>query len=139
MFAALWWSQYGVQYPEIQRFAFRLLSQTCNGASHYRLKRNLVETLLTEGMNLIEKQRLQDLVFVHCNLQLQAFDPDGSNDDTDNVVDPMDEWIVRKEPNLVHENTQLTWMDLELASRNGKVKDVIYVKDEADEDEPKYI
>ncbi|KAH0632693.1 hypothetical protein KY285_035370 [Solanum tuberosum] len=136
---ALWWSQYGVQFPELQRLAVRILSQTCNGASHYRLKRSLVETLHTEGMNPIEKQRLQDLVFVHCNLQLQAFDPDGSNDNTD-YVDPMDEWIVGKEPNLVPENTQLTWMDLELASRNGKEKAcveraVIYVKEEAEEEE----
>ncbi|KAM3325734.1 hypothetical protein P3S67_000859 [Capsicum chacoense] len=71
----LWWSQYGVQFPELQKFAVRILSQTCNGASHYRLTRSLVETLRTEGMNPIEKQRLQDLVFVHCILQLQAFDP----------------------------------------------------------------
>ncbi|KAK6779700.1 hypothetical protein RDI58_021884 [Solanum bulbocastanum] len=137
---ALWWSQYGVQFPELQKLAVRILSQTCNGASHYKLKRSLVETLHTEGMNPIEKQRLQDLVFVHCNLQLQAFDPDGSNDNTDNVVDPMDEWIVGKEPDLVPENTQLTWMDLELASRNGKEKGcveraVIYVKEEVEEEE----
>nr|XP_010326059.1 uncharacterized protein LOC101250835 [Solanum lycopersicum]XP_025888811.1 uncharacterized protein LOC101250835 [Solanum lycopersicum] len=135
---ALWWSQYGGQCPELQRFAVRILSQTCNGASHYRLKRNLVETLLTEGMNLIEKQRLQDLVFVHCNLQLQAFDPDGSNDDTDNVVDPMDEWIVGKGPNVMSVNTELTWMDLELGSRNGKGKycvegPIIHVKKEEED------
>ncbi|KAH0637902.1 hypothetical protein KY289_037817 [Solanum tuberosum] len=135
---ALWWSQYGGQCPEMQRLAVRILSQTCNGASHYRLKRSLVETLLTEGMNPIEKQRLQDLVFVHCNLQLQAFDPDGSNDNTSNVVDPMDEWIVGKGPNLVSENTELTWMDLELGSRNGKGKycvegPIIHVKKEEED------
>ncbi|KAK4342727.1 hypothetical protein RND71_038543 [Anisodus tanguticus] len=105
---ALWWSQYGGDCPELQRLAVRILSQTCDGALHYRLKRSLVETLLTDGMNTIEKQRLRDLVFVHCNLQLQAFDPDGSNDIIDDVLDPMDEWIVGKEPSLVSENTELT-------------------------------
>ncbi|KAM3217011.1 putative protein isoform X2 [Capsicum annuum] len=135
---ALWWSQFGGQCPELQKLAIRILSQTCNGASHYRLRRNLVETLLTGGMNPIEKQRLQDLVFVHCNLQLQAFDPDGSNDNTDYVLDPMDEWIVGKGPNLVSENTELTWTDLELGSRNGKGKSgvgpiIIHVKDEEED------
>lgn len=124
MFAALWWSQYGVEHPELQRLAIRILSQTCDGASHYRLKRSLIETLLTEGRNQIEQQRLRDLVFVHCNLQLQAFDPQGINDIADDVVDPMDEWIVGKEPNLV---SHLTWMDL---SRNRKEKVCIYVKEE---------
>ncbi|XP_060202407.1 uncharacterized protein LOC132630825 isoform X1 [Lycium barbarum] len=133
---ALWWSQYGGDCPELQRLAVRILSQTCNGASHYRLKRSLIETLFTEGMNQIEKQRMRDLVFVHCNLQLQAFDPEGRNDVAGDVLDPMDEWIVGKEPNLVSESTELTWMDLELASRNGKGKVcvegpiIIHVKDE---------
>ncbi|KAM3325741.1 hypothetical protein P3S67_000866 [Capsicum chacoense] len=119
---ALWWSQYGVQFPKLQKLAVRILSQTCNGASHYRLKRSLVETLLTEGMNPIEKQRLQDLVFVHCNLQLQAFDPEGRNDISGGVLGSMDDWIVGKGTNLASENTELTWMDLELPSRNGKKK-----------------
>ncbi|KAM3217014.1 hypothetical protein P3L10_026457 [Capsicum annuum] len=135
---ALWWSQYGVQFPELQKLAVRILSQTCNGASHYRLKRSLVETLLTVGMNPIEKQRLQDLVFVHCNLQLQAFDPEGRNDISGGVLDSMDDWIVGKGTNLASENTELTWMDLELPSRNGKKKillkrAVIYVKEEEED------
>ncbi|XP_059286734.1 uncharacterized protein LOC132040138 [Lycium ferocissimum] len=61
---ALWWSQYGDDCPILQRLAVRMLSQTCNGASQYRVKRSLVETLLTEGMNRIEQQRLRDLVFL---------------------------------------------------------------------------
>ncbi|KAK4359353.1 hypothetical protein RND71_021582 [Anisodus tanguticus] len=136
---ALWWSEYGRDCPELQRLAVRILSQTCDGASRYRLKRSLVEALLTDGMNSIEKQRLRDLVFVHCNLQLQAFDPDGSNDIIDDVLDPMDEWIVRKEPSLVSENTELTWMDLELGSRNGKGKFcvegpiIIHIKEEGED------
>ncbi|KAH0632689.1 hypothetical protein KY284_035475 [Solanum tuberosum] len=109
-----WWSKYEVEFPELERLAVRILSQTCNGASHYRLKRSLVETLHRKGRNQIEQQRLSDLVFVHCNLQLQAFDPEGENDIAEDVVDSMDEWIVGKGENLVSENTQLTWMDLDL-------------------------
>jgi len=114
MFAGHWWSKYEVEFPELERLAVRILSQTCNGASHYRLKRSLVETFHRKGRNQIEQQRLSDLVFVHCNLQLQAFDPEGENDIAEDVVDSMDEWIVGKGPNLVSENTQLTWMDLDL-------------------------
>ncbi|XP_015163455.1 uncharacterized protein [Solanum tuberosum] len=79
-----WWSKYEVEFPELERLAVRILSQTCNGASHYRLKRSL------------------------------AFDPEGENDIAEDVVDSMDEWIVGKGENLVSENTQLTWMDLDL-------------------------
>ncbi|KAH0638783.1 hypothetical protein KY285_035369 [Solanum tuberosum] len=109
-----WWSKYEVEFPELERLAVRILSQTCDGASHYRPKRRLVEMLHRKGRNQIEQQRLSDLVFVHCNLQLQAFDPEGENDIAEDVVDSMDEWIVGKGENLVSENTQLTWMDLDL-------------------------
>ncbi|XP_075088307.1 uncharacterized protein LOC107796009 [Nicotiana tabacum] len=132
---AIWWSQYGGHCPELQRLAVRILSQTCNGASHYRLKRSLVEKLFTQGRNPIEQQRMRDLVFVHCNLQLQAFDPEGSNDITDDVIDPMDEWIVGKGPNLMSENTELTWKNLDLGSRKGNgnfcvEEPIIHVKEE---------
>lgn len=135
MVAAIWWSQYGGHCPELQRLAVRILSQTCNGASHYRLKRSLVEKLFTQGRNLIEQQRMRDLVFVHCNLQLQAFDPEGRNDITDDVIDPMDEWIVGKGPNLMSENTELTWKNLDLGSRKGNgnfcvEEPIIHVKEE---------
>ncbi|KAL1204841.1 hypothetical protein V5N11_017444 [Cardamine amara subsp. amara] len=67
-----WWAQKASQYPELQSFAIKILSQTCEGASRYKLKRSLAEKmLLTEGMSHFEKQQLEELAFVHYNLHLQ--------------------------------------------------------------------
>ncbi|XP_010465099.1 PREDICTED: uncharacterized protein LOC104745530 [Camelina sativa] len=68
-----WWAQTASQYPELQSFAIKILSQTCEGASRYKLKRGLAEKLLlTEGMSHCERKHLEDLAFVHYNLHLQS-------------------------------------------------------------------
>ncbi|KAL6144361.1 hypothetical protein ACLB2K_055055 [Fragaria x ananassa] len=51
---AMWWSSYGKQCPELQRFAIRILSQNCDGASRYGLKRTLAEKLVIKGRSPIE-------------------------------------------------------------------------------------
>nr|GLL35037.1 uncharacterized protein LOC109192333 isoform X1 [Ipomoea trifida] len=53
--------------------AVRILSQTCDGASKYNLKRTLAEALLTEGRNHIEQERLRDLAFVHYKILSQMY------------------------------------------------------------------
>lgn len=98
---AEWWSHYGVQYPELQRFAIRILSQTCEGASKYSLKRSLSEKLLTNGRNPIEQKRLSDLTYVHYNLQLQNSGRALKGDIVDDEIDPLDEWIVDESPEIV--------------------------------------
>ncbi|KAL1204840.1 hypothetical protein V5N11_017443 [Cardamine amara subsp. amara] len=68
-----WWAQKASKYPELQSFSIKILSQTCEGASRYKLKRSLAEKmLLTQGMSHSEKQHLEDLAFVHYNLHLQS-------------------------------------------------------------------
>ncbi|CAH8260276.1 unnamed protein product [Arabidopsis lyrata] len=70
---AEWWAHKASQYPELQSFAIKILSQTCEGASKYKVKRSLAEKLLlTEGMSHCEQQQLDELVFVHYNLHLQS-------------------------------------------------------------------
>ncbi|CAA7016287.1 unnamed protein product [Microthlaspi erraticum] len=70
---AEWWGQKASQYPELQSFAIKVLSQTCEGASRYKLKRNLAEKLLlTEGRSQFEQHQLEKLAFVHYNLHLQS-------------------------------------------------------------------
>lgn len=109
---AEWWSHYGVQYPELQRFAIRILSQTCEGASKYSLKRSLSEKLLTNGRNPIEQKRLSDLTYVHYNLQLQNSGRALKGDIVADEIDPMDEWIVDESPEIVPEIGDSAWMEL---------------------------
>ncbi|CAH9055577.1 unnamed protein product [Cuscuta epithymum] len=110
---ALWWSKYGQQCPELQRLAIRILSQTCNGASKYNLKRTLAEALLTQGRKKMEQARLRDLVFVHYNMHLQNFRADESNDLSDEEVDPMDDWVVERQPSTVIKNGEPPVIDLD--------------------------
>ncbi|KAM1285408.1 hypothetical protein ACFX13_028896 [Malus domestica] len=67
---ATWWSLYGADYPDLQRLAVRILSQTC---SIIRSKRSgsIFERMYSKKRNRLEQQRLNDLVFVHHNLHLQ--------------------------------------------------------------------
>ncbi|CAH2053858.1 unnamed protein product, partial [Thlaspi arvense] len=70
---AEWWAQKASEHPELQSFAIKVLSQTCDGASRYKLQRTVAEKLLlTEGMSHSEKQHLEELAFVHYNLHLQS-------------------------------------------------------------------
>lgn len=70
---AEWWAEKGSQHAELQSFAVKILSQTCEGASRYKLKRSVAEKLLlTRGMSRCEKQHLEELAFVHYNLHLQS-------------------------------------------------------------------
>lgn len=119
---ALWWSHYGRQYPELQRFAIRILSQSCDGALRFGLKRSLAEKLLTTGRNPIEQQRFSDLTFVHYNLQLQQFQSGAKFDIGAEEIDPMDDWIVDKALETASQNGQSSWMNLDFAERaiNGE-------------------
>lgn len=72
MFVAEWWAQKASQHPELQSFAIKILSQTCEGASKYKLKRSVAEKLLlTRGMSRFEEQHLEEFAFVHYSLHLQ--------------------------------------------------------------------
>ncbi|XP_018489865.1 uncharacterized protein LOC108860493 [Raphanus sativus] len=70
---AEWWAQKASNHPELQSFAIKILSQTCEGTSRYKLQSRLAEKLvLTEGMTSYEQERLEDLAFVHYNLHLKS-------------------------------------------------------------------
>ncbi|KAH7515227.1 hypothetical protein FEM48_Zijuj10G0004600 [Ziziphus jujuba var. spinosa] len=112
---ANWWSSYGQHHPELQKFAVRILSQNCDGASKYGLKRTMAEKLLTNGRNPIEQQRLSDLTFVHYNLQLQQFKSPMKSDILAEEVDPMDDWIVDEAPESVCLTGDSSWMGLDSA------------------------
>ncbi|XP_019057009.1 PREDICTED: uncharacterized protein LOC104804851 [Tarenaya hassleriana] len=72
MAPAEWWIQYGNQCPELQSVAIKILSQTCEGASRFGLKREVAEKLLAGGKSPLDHPLLKDFVFVHYNLHLRG-------------------------------------------------------------------
>lgn len=115
LIAATWWSSYGENHPELQRFAVQILSQNCDGALRYGLKRTMAEKLLTNGRNPVEQQRLKYLTFVHYNLQLQQFHAGMKTGVEAEEIDPMDDWIIDEAPDVVPQNLESSWMNLDSA------------------------
>lgn len=66
---ATWWSMYASDYPDLQRFAVRILSQTCSMTTFKR--RSYANQCIYLSKNRIEHSRSNDLSFVHHNLHLQ--------------------------------------------------------------------
>lgn len=69
-FAATWWSLYAADYPDLQRLAVRILSQTCS-IIRCETSWSMSERVHSKKRNRLEHQRLNDLIFVHYNLRLQ--------------------------------------------------------------------
>ncbi|KAL5551087.1 hypothetical protein UlMin_001263 [Ulmus minor] len=66
-----WWAAYGYEIPTLQRIAIRILCQPCS--SHWcRWNWGTFESIHSNQRNVEEAEKLNDLVFVHCNLWLQA-------------------------------------------------------------------
>ncbi|MCL7031693.1 hypothetical protein MKW94_008692 [Papaver nudicaule] len=69
---ATWWSLYAAEYPDLQRFALRILSQTCCVVHSGGNCSSMLDNVHFMKRNRLEGKRLTDLVFVHYNLRLQA-------------------------------------------------------------------
>ncbi|KAL3499506.1 hypothetical protein ACH5RR_038599 [Cinchona calisaya] len=66
-----WWAGYGYEVPTLQRAAIRILSQPCS--SHWcRWNWSTFENMHNKRRIRAELDKFSDLVFVHCNLWLQA-------------------------------------------------------------------
>ncbi|KAI3933530.1 hypothetical protein MKW92_033690 [Papaver armeniacum] len=66
-----WWAGYGYEVPTLQKAALRILCQPCS--SYWcRWNWSTFENIHTKKRNRMEQEKFNDLVFVHCNLQLQA-------------------------------------------------------------------
>jgi hypothetical protein len=96
-FAAQWWEAFGGQCPELQRFAIRILSQTCS-ASGCERNWSVFERIHTKKRNRLEQKRLNDLVFVQYNLRLRRNQLLNKRPDSDPIVlediDPTSDWVV---------------------------------------------
>jgi len=113
--AGYWWQQFGSQCPELQKFAIRILSQTCS-ASGCERNWSVFERIHTKKRNRLEQKRLNDMVFVQYNLRLRRNQllnktPESSNIVLDDV-DPSSDWVVETQP-AAFDNEDLSWMDLD--------------------------
>ncbi|XP_030500899.2 uncharacterized protein LOC115716279 [Cannabis sativa] len=95
-----WWAGYGYEIPTLQRAAMRILSQPCS--SHWcRWNWTTFESLHNKKRNKAELEKLNDLVFVHCNLWLQTiFQSTGgkSKPIIFNEIDVISEWPSELDP-----------------------------------------
>jgi hypothetical protein len=100
-FAANWWESFGSHCPRLQKFAIRVLSQTCSASG---CERNwfVFERIHTKKRNCLEEKRLNDLVFVQYNLWLRCNQLLNKRPDTDPIVlddvDPTSDWVVETYP-----------------------------------------
>ncbi|CDP09896.1 unnamed protein product [Coffea canephora] len=94
-----WWAGYGYEIPTLQRAAIRILSQPCS--SHWcRWNWSTFENMHNNRRFRAELDKSSDLVFVHCNLWLQAISRsrDGKNRPINfDEVDVSSEWPTESE------------------------------------------
>ncbi|XP_043722633.1 uncharacterized protein LOC122669827 isoform X2 [Telopea speciosissima] len=114
---ATWWSLYAADCPDLQRFAVRILSQTCSGTRGGR-KWWISEHIHSKKKNRLEQERFNDLVFVHYNLHLQERQSALTKSSVSCAYDPLcleamgddaGEWV--EDPGVL-EGEELSWMDV---------------------------
>eukprot|EP00253_Pinus_taeda_P026548 PITA_26548 len=97
---AHWWESFSGQCPQLQRFAIRVINQTCSalGCEH---NWSVFECIHTKKRSRLEQKRLNDLVFVQYNLRLRKNQMMSKTPDLDPIVlddiDPTSEWVEETE------------------------------------------
>lgn len=93
----MWWEQYGDSAPSLQRVAVRILNQVCSGSIFDR-NWSTVQQIHVEKRNKLDKEMLNDLLYVHYNLKLRA---KARFSDADPIVlddiDMTSEWVEETE------------------------------------------
>ncbi|XP_020258984.1 uncharacterized protein LOC109835421 [Asparagus officinalis] len=112
-----WWDSYGAAAPILQKLAIRILSLTCSSSGCER-NWSTFEQIHTKKRNMLDHNRLQDLVFCKYNQALkERFD---CRDIVDPIkltdIDESNEWLLGQfgegdnaENDLVDEEDDLRW------------------------------
>eukprot|EP00253_Pinus_taeda_P035894 PITA_35894 len=80
-----WWEAFGSHCPELQKFAIRILSQTCSPTGCER-NRSIFERIHTQKKNRLDPKWLNDLVYVQYNLRLKHNQLLNKSPDSDPIV-----------------------------------------------------
>jgi len=109
---SVWWQNFGSKTPDLQKFAIRVLSQTCS-ASRREHNCTMFQNIHFKKHNKLAQKRMNDLVFVQYNLRLRNKQLEGTSSSKAielHEVDPTSEWIV-----VTGESTSgdddLSWID----------------------------
>eukprot|EP00253_Pinus_taeda_P023136 PITA_23136 len=98
---AQWWEAFGSHCLELQKFAIRILSQTCSAIGCER-NWSVFERIHTKKRNRLDQKRLNDLVYVQYNLRLRCNQLLNKRPDSDPIVlediDPTSDWVVESHP-----------------------------------------
>ncbi|CAN1216709.1 hypothetical protein LINPERPRIM_LOCUS738 [Linum perenne] len=110
-----WWSSFGDDVPELQKFAVRILSLTCS-ASGCERNWSVFERVHSKKRNCLLQKKMNDIVYVMYNSKLlrrQAKDIEHVFDE----IDSDDEWLAGE--------------DREVENENENVEDLMGIDDEA--------
>ncbi|XP_070052066.1 uncharacterized protein [Nicotiana tomentosiformis] len=121
-----WWDQYGVETPNLQTFAIRVLSLTCSSSGCER-NWSVFEHIHTKKRNRLTLKRLHNLVFIKYNRALRR------RYNHRNLIDPIlldnideaNEWLTGVPENCEDEevfegDSNFTWGDVAVASGVGE-------------------
>ncbi|XP_070008994.1 uncharacterized protein [Nicotiana sylvestris] len=121
-----WWDQYGVETPELQAFAIKVLSLTCSSSGCER-NWSVFEHIHTKKRNRLTLKRLHNLVFIKYNRALRR------RYNHRNIIDPIlldnideaNEWLTGVPENCEGEevfegDSDFTWGDVAVGSGVGE-------------------
>uniref|UniRef100_A0A2N9G2F6 BED-type domain-containing protein n=1 Tax=Fagus sylvatica TaxID=28930 RepID=A0A2N9G2F6_FAGSY len=112
-----WWISFGDECPELQNFAVRVLSLTCSSSGCER-NWSAFDMVHTKRRNRLLQKKMNDLVFVMCNLNLinkPTKKATGTTQDSLEDISSDDEWIAAEEspnepnkewPSVFHRDAQ---------------------------------
>ncbi|CAN1141743.1 hypothetical protein LINPERPRIM_LOCUS25651 [Linum perenne] len=121
-----WWSSFGDDVPELQKFAVRILSLTCS-ASGCERNWSVFERVHSKKRNRLLQKKMNDIVYVMYNSKLlrrQAKDIERVFDE----IDSDDEWLAEDEGGDRGNNEE------EIGDENAYDKDEGDKEDEEDEE-----
>ncbi|XP_057814831.2 uncharacterized protein LOC131028553 [Cryptomeria japonica] len=112
-----WWNFFGLETPNVQKLAIRILSQPCS-ASGCECNWSMFEHIHSKRRNRLSVEKMNDLVFVHYNLRLRMR-KNATVDMSPIVLDEVDleaEWANESQttpgiPTTVFSDDDIDWID----------------------------
>lgn len=97
--AGIWWEQFGDAAPTLQQVAIRVLSQVCSTSTSER-QWSTFQQIHSEKRNKIDKETLNDLLYIYYNLKLDKSLKSSSSEADSLQLDDIDmtsEWVEETE------------------------------------------